>query len=282
MGPVPISLKNGMEPLKDWVTAGGTLVAIGSSAAAFAKEKDGLGATRQLADVLGKMDDYRQAVVREWEARQTTPDPAKVWAFSPPAEVIYPWMIGASDDKAKDDDLKRRDSWRAIFMPEGALLAGRVDDRSWLTAGCGEYVPLIYSGRTVLLGAAHCAGAGAPWLLQPGAPKPPEDAAPAASAESKDKKKDDAKPAPGWTIAPPGFEMRLRMSGLLWPEAADRLANAAYVTRESVGAGQLILFASDPTFAARRWAPRAFSPTPSPWDPAWAPASRSSPDQAAD
>jgi hypothetical protein len=70
----------------------------------------------------------------------------------------------------------------------------------------------------------------------------------AASADSKEKKKDDAKPAPGWTIAPPGFEMRLRMSGLLWPEAADRLANAAYVTRESVGAGQLILFASDPTF----------------------------------
>ena len=42
--------------------------------------------------------------------------------------------------------------------------------------------------------------------------------------------------------------MRLRMSGLLWPEAADRLANAAYVTRESLEAGQLILFASDPTF----------------------------------
>jgi hypothetical protein len=42
--------------------------------------------------------------------------------------------------------------------------------------------------------------------------------------------------------------MRLRMSGLLWPEAADRLANAAYATRESVGAGQLILFAADPNF----------------------------------
>ena len=42
--------------------------------------------------------------------------------------------------------------------------------------------------------------------------------------------------------------MRLRMSGLLWPEAADRLANAAYLTRESIGAGQLILFASDPNF----------------------------------
>jgi hypothetical protein len=44
--------------------------------------------------------------------------------------------------------------------------------------------------------------------------------------------------------------MRLRMSGLLWPEAADRLANSAWVTRESIGAGELILFATDPTFRA--------------------------------
>jgi hypothetical protein len=246
------SLKNGMEPLKDWVTAGGTLVAIGSSAGVFARETNGLGDTRLLPDVLGKMDDYRQAVVREWEARQTTPDPAKVWAFSPPAEVIYPWLINEHDDKGKEEDLKRRDSWRAIFMPAGALLAGRVDDRSWLTAGCGEYVPVIYTGKTILLAPPTVLAPVRLGFFNPAPAKPAEAAAPAASTETKEKKKDekkdDAKPAPGWTIAPPGFEMRLRMSGLLWPEAADRLANAAYVTRESVGAGQLILFASDPTF----------------------------------
>jgi hypothetical protein len=243
------SLKNGMKPLKDWITAGGTLVAIGSSAGVFASETNGLGATRQLPDVLGKkMDDFRQAVVREWEGRQTTPDPARVWAFSPPTEVIYPWLIGESDDKDKEEDLKRRDAWRAIFMPAGVLLAGRVDDRSWLMAGCGEYVPLVYSGKTILLAPPTVLAPVRLGFFNPAPPKPPETAAPAPSADTKEKKKDDAKPAPGWTIAPPGFEMRLRMSGLLWPEAADRLANAAYVTRESLGAGQLILFASDPTF----------------------------------
>ena len=243
------SLKNGMKPLKDWVTAGGTLVAIGSSAGVFASETNGLGATRQLPDVLGKkMDDYRQAVVREWEGRQTTPDPAKVWAFSPPTEVTYPWLVGESDDKDKEEDLKRRDAWRAIFMPAGVLLAGRVDDRSWLTAGCGEYVPLIYSSRTILLVPPTVLAPVRLGFFNPAPPKPPETAAPPAGADTKEKKKDDTKPAPGWTIAPPGFEMRLRMSGLLWPEAADRLANAAYVTRESMGAGQLILFASDPAF----------------------------------
>jgi len=246
------SLKNGMDSLKDWVTAGGTLVAIGSSAAVFAREKDGLGDTRQLPEVLGKMDDYRQAVVREWEARQTTPDPAKVWAFSPPAEVTYPWQIGESDDKGKEDDLKRRDSWRAIFMPAGAVLAGRVDDRSWLTAGCGDYVPLVYSSRTILLAPPAVQAPVRLGFFSPAPPKPPETNASATNVDSKekDKKKDDAKPAPGWTIAPPGYEMRLRMSGLLWPEAADRLANAAFVTREQIGAGQLILFAADPNFRA--------------------------------
>ena len=248
-------LKERMEGLKAWTTAGGTLVAIGSSAATLARETNGIGGTRQLPDVLAKMDDYRQAVVREWEALQTTPDPEKVWSFSPPSEVIYPWLIGESDDKAKTEELKRKDSWRAIFMPAGTLLAGRVDDRSWLTAGCGEYVPVIYYGKTVLLAPPTVQTPVRLGVFHPAPAKKSAKPAPSSGGKSKDKKKEDkkkdeTKPAPGWTIAPPGYEMRLRMSGLLWPEAADRLANAAYVTRESVGSGQLILFASDPTFRA--------------------------------
>lgn len=41
-----------------------------------------------------------------------------------------------------------------------------------------------------------------------------------------------------------------RLSGLLWPEARERWANTAYVTRESSGRGQIILFAGDPDFRA--------------------------------
>ena len=40
----------------------------------------------------------------------------------------------------------------------------------------------------------------------------------------------------------------LHLSGLLWPEGAERLARTAYLTRESRGKGQVILFAADPTF----------------------------------
>jgi hypothetical protein len=66
----------------------------------------------------------------------------------------------------------------------------------------------------------------------------------------KDESKKPEKALPGWTIAPPGHELRLRMSGLLWPEAAERIANSAYLARERIRAGQVIYFASSPIFRA--------------------------------
>ena len=44
---------------------------------------------------------------------------------------------------------------------------------------------------------------------------------------------------------------QLHLGGLLWPEGAARLARTAYATRESVGRGQVILFAGSPAW--RRW-----------------------------
>ncbi len=41
---------------------------------------------------------------------------------------------------------------------------------------------------------------------------------------------------------------RLHLGGLLWPEAAGRLAQTAYVTREARGRGQVILFPSAPEY----------------------------------
>ena len=43
-------------------------------------------------------------------------------------------------------------------------------------------------------------------------------------------------------------KQRLRLSGLMWPEARRRRANTAYATVESVGRGQIILFSADPFF----------------------------------
>jgi len=43
-------------------------------------------------------------------------------------------------------------------------------------------------------------------------------------------------------------EKHLRLSGLAWPEARARWAQSAYLTRERLGKGQLILFSNDPIF----------------------------------
>ena len=43
-------------------------------------------------------------------------------------------------------------------------------------------------------------------------------------------------------------EENIRLSGLLWPEARGRWARTAYLTREGLGKGQVILFADEPIF----------------------------------
>lgn len=262
--------KDKIDALRTWAQAGGTIIAIGGSAKALAKDKEGIGSARLVSDILGKMDDYRQGIIREWEGLNASPKLEDVWSHVPPKEVVYPWRLDEGE-KSSEEEAKRRDGWRAMFMPQGVVLAARVDDRSWLTAGCGEYLPVLYGGGVVL----HTpAGVPAPVRFGVFNPAPPEvkkeeekssnakgakdakeeKAEDKKSEDKKDEKKEDKKeekkPAPGWQIAPPGQELRLRMAGLLWPEASERLANSAFVTREGVGNGQVILFAADPNFRA--------------------------------
>ena len=51
-----------------------------------------------------------------------------------------------------------------------------------------------------------------------------------------------------WSHIPSGFDINVKMSGLVWPEASQRIANSAYLTREKVGKGQIILFSGEPNF----------------------------------
>jgi hypothetical protein len=56
----------------------------------------------------------------------------------------------------------------------------------------------------------------------------------------------DDRPGPESDSAASG--RRLRLSGLLWPEARERWRDTAYATVERIGDGQLILFADDPMY----------------------------------
>jgi hypothetical protein len=227
-GPLP---DGAAERIETWVEAGGTLVAVGDAAGALAAEGPGLSAVRQLPDMLERLPEARLALAQELEAAFGEVDASAVWAREPVGNLADPWPSGKDDDAAT---LARRDAWQRPFMPQGAILAARADEEHWLTFGAGTTLPVLTAAVPVLL---PTAGQEAPvrW----------GELVPDAAA--------DAPRRLGWSYVPAGQRLVLRLSGLLWPEAAQRLANAAVVTRESVGRGQVILFASPPLFRGTTW-----------------------------
>ena len=237
------------EPLRAWVEAGGTLIAIGSSAAAIAGKDSKLTGARLLPDTLEDLDAYELSVLRAWSATTETVQSERIWAHDPTAsEPGYPWDAQAAsdgddggdgeEDESEDskptldrpdpDALKRQDEWNRLFMPRGTILAGRTDEKHWLTSGLGEYVPVVYQVRSPLMAGGAVEAPVRMGHLSVGGNQPPRRY--------------------GWSVLPENTRLRLRMSGLLWPEAAMRIANSAYVTRERVGNGQVICFAGQPNF----------------------------------
>lgn len=258
-----------LDALKEWVRQGGTLIAIGSAANRLTAESAGFSQARRLPEVLGRVAEYELAILREWLGRgSNTVSAVNLWAYEPPAKLEYPWQAvgGAHPD---EKELKKRDGWQALFMPQGALVAGRVDRRHWLTFGSAEPLPLIANRNSVLMAAdgleapirygylstSPTATAGDDKKPAPGEATKEGGAKTSDSGATAAKDAKDAKDKPeparvGWSALPPGTQMHLRQSGLLWPEATHRIANTAWVTREGFGRGQLILFATSPTFRA--------------------------------
>lgn len=200
--------------LAAWVRAGGTLIAIGSSAAMVADEKLGLSDVRLRRDVLEELPLYRAEAERELAAGQTRIDADALWkaTFTPSAREAAPAPPGEADKSAapaSKQALEAEDAWMRRFEPRGVMLRGLVDQDSWLTLGYPDEIPVYFEGDHALM-----------------ARSPVSTAIRLARGDT------------------------LRLSGLLWPEARARLATTAYVTTESVGAGQVILFAAPPSYRA--------------------------------
>ncbi|HUU83649.1 MAG TPA: M14 metallopeptidase family protein [Phycisphaerae bacterium] len=203
--------------IKAWVESGGTLIALGSSAAFVAGKELKLGSVRLKRDVLDKLAVYDEAVKRERDARTIRIDPAEVWGTKPPPTTTTE-PAGPDADKKPDaeakakpdaDALKRADEWRRIFSPLGAMADAALDPEHWLCFGLGERLPVMLEGEYAYM-SKH----------------------------------------PVATPVRLSDEQHLRLSGLFWPEAREGLAGTAYATVEGVGAGQMILFAFDPFFRA--------------------------------
>lgn len=214
-----------LDELKTWVEAGGTLVAIGSAVRPFVSEKAAFSAVRLRPDVLGRLKEYAAAVELERSAGATPFDARAVWgdaaqsaAATSPAAASAPSAADAGDDDSLDDARRAAlDEWRSVFSPDGVIVRGEFDRAHWLTFGldpdAADLVRRTFEQPVFF--------AGSRVLL---ARRPVQTPV---------------------RLAPPS---RLRLSGLLWPEAAARMGDSAYVTVERIGAGQLILFNVDPNF----------------------------------
>ena len=249
------TLRANAETIRAWVEAGGTLIAIGNSAAVASSEGLNLSSARTLPAAVPTLDEYALDVVREHEGLFATAEAAQVYSHTMAPAIAAPWE--RVESLPSQDELKRRVAWNALFAPQGAIVAARTDDRHWLTVGVEGTLPVLVGGSTPILAKrpteapvrlgvfveapAHKAAPAAP-----GAPGAPGTPAESANAEAKPEEK--KAPRFGFAPAPAGFEPRLRMSGLLWPEAANSLMNSAYVTRDRVGHGQVGCFAGPPTF----------------------------------
>lgn len=212
--------KKAVEKIKRWAEGGGTLIAVGGSAAFVAGKDRGLSKVRLKRDVLDKLAEYKEAVEREKDARDIKIDPNQLWGAKTSEEKTVKPEIEKDETKKPEESktktdtekLKRTDEWRRIFSPTGTFLAGTVNTEHWLGFSLHDKLPVMFRGSNAFM-SKH----------------------------------------PVTTVVRLADKDQLRLSGLLWPEAGQRLANTAYATVESVGRGQIILFATDPTY--RMWLP---------------------------
>jgi len=196
------------EALETWVRSGGTLIACGNTAAALTAERAGLSDVVLRRNVLDDLARYAAVAARERSAREVSVDADAIWSGAAvEAGAKEEESEAVSVAHVEGESAEDRDGWMRRFSPRGAMLLGETRSESWLTAGAGERVPVLFGGSSVYL--------------------PPADVETAVRFA----------PAKG-----------VRLSGLLWPEAAERIGDSAWLTRESVGDGQVILFTSMPGF----------------------------------
>ncbi|MHC4263938.1 MAG: M14 family metallopeptidase, partial [Planctomycetota bacterium] len=196
-------LAENAEALATWTRSGGTLIACDTAAVAVADAELGLSSVRRHADVLAELDVYRAEAELDRAAGTTDVD----------VEALYSGMgspggrsLLEAEEAGDTDGLERRDRWTRRFAPSGVILRAEVDERHWLTAGCGPVLPVYYAGADVL------------------------------------RHRGDV------PIRLADEDENLRLGGLVWPEARERLALGAWATTERVGNGQVILFAANPVF----------------------------------
>jgi len=218
--------KNNKTILTDWVKQGGTLIAHNGSVRALTSE-EGVGNVKQIQNSFDKSNNFNIDLQREIYALSNEIDYESVLGNKVNTEISYPWET--SKKKLSQKELEDRDKWQSLFMPSGSFVGARTDQKHWLTFGSTEILPVLYSNYPVLMTDKNSQAA-------------------VRIGEIIDSPENNEVKVLNWSTIPAGKDINIRMSGLVWPEAAQRIANSAYVTRERLGSGQVILFSGEPNF----------------------------------
>ena len=214
------------EILSNWIKQGGTLIAHNRSVRQFTDD-EGIGNVKQLQYTFDESQDFNIDLQRELFSLSEDISIDKTLSNKVNTEISYPWESG--DNKLSSEELKSRDKWQSLFMPSGSIVNARSDQKHWLTYGTNKTLPVLYSNYPILM-----TGGSSQAAIRIG--------------EIIDSQDFEDTRYLNWSSIPSKTDINIRMSGLVWPEAAQRIANSAYLTRERLGLGQLILFSGEPNF----------------------------------
>ena len=210
--------------LMDWVKQGGTLIANNRSTRSIISND--IGSVKNLNNTFDKSKNFSFDLMREIYSKEEYINISDANANIVSTEITYPWET--TDITYSKEELEMRDKWQSTLMPSGGIVSARADNEHWLTFGTEDMVPVLYGNYPILMTGGNSEAA-----LRIGELLP--------NKESETK-------TINWSQIPSGYDLSVRMSGLVWPEASQRIANSAYLTREKIGKGQIILFSGEPNF----------------------------------
>lgn len=214
------------EILINWVKQGGTLIANNRSTRLLASDNE-FGDVKLLQQTFEDAKSYNIDLMREIYSLDNNLNKNDVNSNRVNFEINYPWE--SSDKTYSKDQLEMRDKWQSLLMPSGSMVSARSDQQHWLTFGTEDLIPILYANNPILM-----TGGNSEAPIRIGELIQNDEA-----AESR---------MINWSQVPKGYDLNVRMSGLVWPEASQRIANSAYLTREKIGKGQIILFSGEPNF----------------------------------
>ncbi|RMF59728.1 MAG: hypothetical protein D6748_05770 [Calditrichaeota bacterium] len=133
--------KGGVKVLKEWVSNGGTLIAVGNAAAFVADSSTGLSKVKLKRQALSELSLYELALQQEMKYKKVEIDSLQIWEGKV-AEERETKKPGTAKGGLKM--LRIKDSFQRRFMPRGAILNVELNERHWLTFGLEKRVPAIF------------------------------------------------------------------------------------------------------------------------------------------